>query len=90
MEENEKKQDFHKNGNSENPSEEKLKEIAEKLNKQRLCIPFTSEEMKKLEIAFNYKYNANKKSLIAEKIKKDVMREVEEILTDMRENFFKW
>jgi hypothetical protein len=53
-----------------------------------LCIPFTGEEIKKLEIAFNYKYGANKRSLIAEKIKKDVIREVNEILSEMRESFF--
>lgn len=67
--------------------EEKL-EIAKKQAIQRLCIPFTAEEMKKLEIAFNYKYNLNKRTLIASYIKDNVMKEVEEILDEMKERFF--
>ena len=67
--------------------EEKL-EIAKQQAIQRLCIPFTAEEMKKLEIAFNYKYNFNKRTLIASYIKDNVMKEVEEILEEMKERFF--
>jgi len=67
--------------------EEKL-EIAKKQNTQRLCIPFTVEEMKKLEIAFNYRYDLNKKTQIASLLKKRIEKEVEEILKEMKDNFF--
>ncbi len=69
--------------------EKELKEIAEKIIKTRLCIPFTKEEMKKFEIAYNYKYDANKKSKIAEILHDRIMSEVEEILKEMKEKFFK-
>jgi len=68
--------------------EEKI-EIAQKQVTHRLCIPFTEEELKKVAIAFNYRYSFNKKSKIASYIKKNVMDEVEEILEDMKQNFFK-
>jgi len=68
--------------------EEKI-EIAQKQVTHRLCIPFTEEELKKVEIAFNYRYSFNKKSKITSYIKNNVMNEVEEILEDMKQNFFK-
>lgn len=81
----------------EEPNEinEKIKEIDEKLqvakkqNNQRLCLPFTYEEMKQLRIAYEYKYDFNQKSKIIEHIKENVMKEVEAILKEMKENFFK-
>ena len=64
-------------------------QIAKKQNIQRLCIPFEYEEMKKLQIAYNYKYDHNQKSRIIEHIKSNVIKEVEEILKEMKDNFFK-
>jgi predicted transcriptional regulator len=78
-------QNFH----NEKSEEEKLKEIAEKMIKERLCIPFAKDEIKKLEIAYNFKYDANKRSKIAKIIHDRVMYEVEEILKEMKEKFFK-
>jgi len=78
-----------------NEIKEKINEISEKLeiakkqNTQRLSIPFSADEMKKLEIAFNYKYNINKRTKIASMIKDRIMKEIEEILKEMKENFFK-
>ncbi len=74
---------------NEKDDEERLKEIAEKIIKERLCIPFQKDEIKKLEIAYNFKYDANKRSKIAKIIHDRVMNEVEEILKEMKEKFFK-
>jgi len=81
----------------ETPNEinEKIEEIDEKLqiakkqNNQRLCLPFSYDEMKKLQIAYNYKYDLNQKSKIITHIKENVMQEVEAILKEMKQNFFK-
>jgi len=62
--------------------------IAKIQNKQRLCISFTPEEMKKIEIAYNYKFNMLKHSQISNSIKNKIMKEVNEILDDMKQNFF--
>jgi len=78
-------QDFQ----NEKNEEEKLKEIAEKMIKERLCISFGKDEIKKIEIAFNFKYDANKRSKIAKIIHDKVMNEVEEILKEMKEKFFR-
>ena len=78
-----------------NTQNEKIDEIDEKIqiakkqNSQRLCIPFEYEEMKKLQIAYNYKYDHNQKSRIIEHIKENIIKEVDEILKEMKDNFFK-
>ena len=77
---------------AQNEINEKIDEkiqIAKKQNSQRLCIPFEYEEMKKLQIAYNYKYDHNQKSRIIEHIKTNVIKEVDEILKEMKDNFFK-
>jgi len=68
--------------------EEKL-EIAKKQAIQRLCIPFTAEEMKKLETTFNYCKSLRKRTQIASYIKDKIMKEVEELMEEMKKDLFK-
>ena len=80
--------DTQKENNNLKATEAQKIQIAQKQNKQRLCLVFTAEEMKKLEIAYNYKYNLLRHSKISEHIKNNIIDEIKDILEDMKQNFF--
>ena len=51
-----------------------MREIAEKVSKNKLCVHLTEEELKKFEVVANYFYNA--------KTKKELQMVLEEMVKD--------
>ena len=51
-----------------------MREIAEEVSKNKLCVHLTEEELKKFEVVANYFYNA--------KTKKELQMVLEEIVKD--------
>jgi intein/homing endonuclease len=64
---------------------EKKVEIA-KNQVSRLNIPFTADEIKKLEIGFKYYHNVNKKNEMIAVIKEIILKENDKYLQDLKNN----